>query len=171
MSNEVHKDGEPRMIRGVLIDPVAMKLTDTELQDGVYDATADDGFRPTLKPWYELLHCDCITHEVIDKYDLVLDDEGLFKEEQGFFTLVGLQGDDARWNGYAFAGRCFVCGCDECSFADAPNDTGAWLKSHLRFVPQSMGRKAADAVLERGPVVIELKPGETPAEAMRRAGY
>lgn len=83
-------------MRALLIDPFTQTVTDYDLDEGIqaiYDATS----------------CDCITsvrlpdHAGIDNC-IFVDDEGLYREGQEFFTLIGYP--------QPIAGRGLVVGID-----------------------------------------------------------
>lgn len=67
------------MMKGILIDVYNRTVTEVE-------------FRNSLKSYYQLLHCDCITTALFDDHhDLILDDESLLKNPiAGFFKIPGI---------------------------------------------------------------------------------
>ena len=80
-------------IRAILIDPFAKSVTEVQVQTG-------------LKHFYELLGCDLV--DVVrfgNGVDGWLDDEGLFKDPQAFFTIGAYP--------QPLAGKVLLCSHDE----------------------------------------------------------
>lgn len=66
-----------KTIRGILIDVNNLTVTEVELEN-------------SLQGIYEKLNCDLITkvaYPYDDNHDIIVDDEGLFKANQTFFTF------------------------------------------------------------------------------------
>lgn len=74
-------------MRGILIDPSLKSVREVS-------------FTENLQSIYDLLGCEVFDMVSIDnEHDMFIDDEGLFRDEQKFFSLYGAH----------FAGKALVC--------------------------------------------------------------
>lgn len=79
-------------IKGILIDPIYQEVKWVE-------------FPNNLEGYYKLLDCDLIDRVAFDDYnDLVVDDEGLYKGHDTFFSISGLEGH--------YVGKAVIVGVD-----------------------------------------------------------
>lgn len=85
---------------GILIDPDTQEVTDIEFPGG-------------LHAYYELLDCDLIDrYPYDDDNDIVLDDEGLYKNHENFFSI------EIEGTPYFFVGKSVIVGVN--------HDNGDW---------------------------------------------
>ena len=102
---------ENKAIQAILIDPTAKEVQFVTL------ACGNDG-EVKLSAIYESMDCSCVTrYRLADDADLILDDEGLLKENYGFRI-----GDYPQ----VFAGKALIMGIhygdDGPSWTGVPND-------------------------------------------------
>ena len=68
------------IIKGIVIDPNTQTVEEVQVQNN-------------LEGYYELLGCDLIDRVAVDDYnDLIVDDEGLYKSPEVFFSIDGVEG-------------------------------------------------------------------------------
>ncbi len=94
-----------------------------------------DPFEKTITPVYydgdfhsiyNLIDCSCFDVVRCGKYDLFVDDEGLFKDDQRFFLVFDYP--------QPLAGKALVVGCDEEGNTIEPGITIAELEARLLWV-------------------------------------
>ena len=103
---------EQETIKGILIDPDNQEIKWVE-------------FPNNLEGYYKLLDCELIDRVAFDDYnDLVVDDEGLYKGHNTFFSIDGLEGH--------YVGKSVIVGVDlkEWEWTDAVIDED---KLHVHF--------------------------------------
>lgn len=83
-----------KMTRGILIDAENRKVSEVR-------------FNYTLAELYRLVGCNCITHVPMGELEIIVDDEGLLKEQNCFF----------KFDGVTLAGNGLVLGRGEDDFA------------------------------------------------------
>lgn len=78
---------------GILIDPDKQEVREVE-------------FDGKLESFYKLLDCDLIDRVAYDDHnDIVLDDEGLYKGHENFFSVEGVEG--------RYVGKAIIVGVNE----------------------------------------------------------
>lgn len=80
-----------------------------------------------LSSMYALLQCNCVTVAGCPRYDLFVDDEGLFKPEQKHFFCFD-------YPSQPLAGMALVAGCDSQGNAVPPDITLEELEDRIMFV-------------------------------------
>ena len=94
-----------------------------------------DPFEKTITPVYydgdfhsiyNLIDCSCFDVVRCGKYDLFVDDEGLFKDDQSFFLVFDYP--------QPLAGKALVVGCDEEGNTIEPSITIEELEARLIWV-------------------------------------
>lgn len=82
-------------MRAILIDAKNKTVTEIDVDD-----------TNTLKHWYELIDCDLVevAHYMSEKNHILVDEEGLFKSPNEFFTYSGAH--------QPFAGNGLIVGVD-----------------------------------------------------------
>lgn len=109
---------------GILIDPDKQEVREVEF-DGKLDS------------FYKLLECDLIDRVAYDDHnDIVLDDEGLYKGHESFFSVEGVEGH--------YVGKAIIVGVDE--------KEGEWVSpiniSHVRVKFYVKKKKIEDETSE-----------------------
>lgn len=79
-----------------------------------------------LSSLYAILGCSCVAVVSCGRYDLFVDDEGLFKEEQKYFITSDYM--------QPLAGMALVVGCDNEGNTIPPNITLEELEARVLFV-------------------------------------
>jgi len=103
--------------KAILIDPFERKLSWVELQNDNIDCL------------HKVMRCDVFTvGTYLDNKGtcLYVDDEGLFKNEQAYFVILGIDN--------VFAGRSLVVGTDEMGGSITPTVSIDVLESKVRWM-------------------------------------
>ena len=94
-----------KKIKAIFIDVRSKEISEIEIEN-------------ELDTYYRLIKCDCITAPSFDeKHDVIVDDEGLLKDIEGFFEI------DSECPG-EYAGNGLIVGV---------NSNGDWTSHHLNF--------------------------------------
>lgn len=117
-------------MRAILIDPFARTVTEIELAPGI-------------KPIYDAIKADCFCTVNLDDGDAIyLDDDGLFREGQEFFSVGNYP--------HPLAGRGVVLGSNDEGESRAPVLGAAFLAKYVHWLTPleavQMNREAAAAL-------------------------
>lgn len=156
----------PATALGFLIDPFEKTITALEV-------TLKDGNVP-IRQIYSAIDCDLVDvahihsrKSNVPSFDLWVDDEGLYRDEQAFFYVVHEAG--AAFGHRMFAGKAMVLGSDQHGNTIGARITLDQLTKQITWAHPAEGKKEAEQLLN-STSVMAFDSAEAMLEYMRRNG-
>lgn len=130
-------------MKAILIDPFLRTVTDVEVPE--------KNESMEYKAMKALIQCDLIDIVRYDKFEVIIDDEGLFSkgDEQAYFNLRNHMGSFDF-----FAGRALVTSSDIHGNTISPSFDADFIRFLVKWGDKDIGDTTAEKIMSSSPTVI-----------------